>query len=54
MCLTELLAPSESRLIKFYNVNKMTLITHLAKCNYKTCTAVLVKIKLKYKTYALE
>jgi hypothetical protein len=46
---TELLVLSESLLIKFYNVNKMTLIIHLSKYNYKTCTSVFGMVKLKYK-----
>jgi hypothetical protein len=46
---TELLVLSESLLIKFYSVNKMTLIIHLSKYNYKICTTVVCKVKLKYK-----
>jgi hypothetical protein len=46
---TELLVPSESLLIKFYNMNKMTSIIHLSKYNYKICATVFAKEKLKYK-----
>jgi hypothetical protein len=51
---TELLVPSESLLIKFYNMNKMTLIIHLSKRKYKICTTVYAKVKLKHKVYALK
>jgi hypothetical protein len=46
---TELLVTSESSLIKFHNINKMTLITDLSKCSYKICTTVCAKVKLKHK-----
>jgi hypothetical protein len=35
-------------------MNKRTLIIHLSKCNYKTCTTVYAKVKLKPKIYALK
>jgi hypothetical protein len=50
---TELLVPSESLLIKFYNMNKRTLIIHLSKCSYKICATLYAKVKIKHKIYAL-
>jgi hypothetical protein len=34
-------------------MNKMTLIIHLSKCNYKICTTLYAEVKLRYKVYAL-